>query len=65
MKDDVLAFIRGFSNITIKDVCSSLKVDKDNLYRGRCSLEKTILVADEIIKRYNLILENYKKVENK
>ncbi len=63
MKDDALKFIRDFSKITIKDICLSLNVDKDNLYKGRCSEEKTILVAEEIIKRYYKILEEYKKVE--
>lgn len=63
MKDNALKFIREFSKITIKDICLSLNVDKDNLYKGRCSEEKTILVVEEIIKRYDLILEEYKKIE--
>ena len=63
MKDNALKFIREFSKITIKDICLSLNVDKDNLYKGRCSEEKNILVVEEIIKRYDLILEEYKKIE--
>lgn len=65
MKEDTLKFIRDFSKITIKDICLDLNVDKDNLYKGKCSEDKTTLVANEIIKRYDLILEKYKKVEKK
>ena len=47
--------------MTIKNICSDLGVDKDNLYKGKCSDEKTVLVADEIIRRYDCILEEYRK----
>lgn len=65
MKEYTLKFIRDFSKITIKDICNDLNVDKDNLYKGKCSDDKTTLVANEIIKRYNVILENYKKADKK
>lgn len=65
MKKYTLKFIRDFSKITIKDICNDLNVDKDNLYKGKCSDDKTTLVANEIIKRYNIILENYKKADKK
>lgn len=65
MKEYTLKFIRDFSKITIKDICNDLNVDKDNLYKGKCSDDKTVLVANEIIKRYNIILENYKKADKK
>ncbi len=65
MKEYTLKFIRDFSKITIKDICNDLNVDKDNLYKGKCSDDKTTLVANEIIKRYNIILENYKKADKK
>ena len=61
MKENVLKFIRDFSKMTIKNICSDLGVDKDNLYKGKCSDEKTVLVADEIIRRYDCILEEYRK----
>lgn len=62
MKEEVLKFIREFSKITIKDICLSLNVDKDNLYKGKCSDEKTKLVAEEIVKRYSNIFEIYKNI---
>ncbi len=65
MKEYTLKFIRDFSKITIKDICNDLNVDKDNLYKGKCSDDKTVLVANEIIKRYNIILENYKNADKK
>lgn len=65
MKEYTLKFIRDFSKITIKDICNDLNVDKDNLYKGKCSDDKTTLVANEIIKRYNIILENYKNADKK
>ena len=65
MKEYTLKFIRDFSKITIKDICNDLNVNKDNLYKGKCSDDKTALVANEIIKRYNIILENYKNADKK
>lgn len=65
MKEYTLKFIRDFSKITIKDICNDLNVDKDNLYKGKCSDDKTALVAYEIIKRYNIILEIYKNADKK
>lgn len=35
-----LDFIKGFSKISVKDICDKKHVDKSNLYAGRSSEEK-------------------------
>ncbi len=43
-----LEYIKKFSKITIKDVCSKAKVNKSNLFAGRTTGENVKKVREEI-----------------
>lgn len=60
-KERDLFFIKSFSNITLKDICDSFKIDKSNIYRGIASAKTISLVREEIMKRYDYILSEYQK----
>lgn len=60
-----LDFIKEFFKINITDICSDLKVDKSNLYRGKASSKATSLVREEIVKRYDLIVKKYNSCDEK
>lgn len=52
-KEKDLEFIKGFTQITVSQICKDLKVDRGNLINGRASEEKTNLIKEEIIRRFN------------
>lgn len=60
-KDANLKFIKDFFKINITDICNDLKVGKGNLYVGKVSNEKVALVKDELIKRLNNVIDDFKK----
>ena len=60
-KERDLNFIKDFFKITITGICDDLKVGKGNLYSGKTSSKVVAGVKDELLKRLNAVLENYKK----
>ena len=51
-KEKNLAFIRGFQNITLKNICDKEKISRSNVYSGLISYEVSEKIRNEIIKEF-------------
>lgn len=47
-KEKDLQYIKDFSKITIAGICKELRIDKSNLWAGRCPAESVARVKNEI-----------------
>lgn len=52
-----LDFIKAFQKIKLTDICKELKIDYSNLYAGRTGKVNEKRVKEELIKKYNKLLE--------
>lgn len=59
LKEEALSFIKGFSDITITSICLEHKINRSNLLNGLSSVENTILVKNEIIKKFKELEKRY------
>lgn len=57
-KEEVLKYIKQFTGISIKNICSDLKVDYSNVISGRASERVLKKVKKEIERRLELLKEN-------
>lgn len=58
-----LEFIKEFQKIKLTDICKELKIDYSNLYAGRTGKTNEKRVKEELIKRYNKLLEGEENEE--
>jgi hypothetical protein len=65
-KNTDLNFIKRFNKITIKQICDETGVSPSNLWTGRCSKEKILLVRKAIESKIAEIrVEEYKEYSGK
>lgn len=60
-----LEFIKRFSKINIKEIAKDNKISTSNLYTGRCTEEKELLMRKAIEARIaELYISEYNEVKN-